>query len=250
MQMTESEIEGLLLKLVPGLDKEWRGASDEEIAQIEEIAGQELPGFYRWFLSKMGASAGRLAEPLARFAAQAVIDAYENGEVDPEPPLLFLARLEDPLMPQEMFYDLRVRTRDDALVMTGVVGDGLASTTETLREWVARTIFTKLRVHRCAQQCQGWFKDSEGDVAGKLAPLLGSLGFTCPIATGSFCGIYDRADTAMSCGIRPKPENTDMLVFELGGGDAATLRHLLGMIATQTSIEINIDEWTPPLSDD
>jgi hypothetical protein len=247
--MSESEIEGLLLRLVPGLHKEWRGASEEEIGQIQGIAGQELPGFYRWFLSKMGRSAGSLAEPLDRFAARAVIAAYESGEVDPEPPFLFIARLEDPLMPQEMFYDLRTRTRDDALVVSGVVGDRLANNCETLREWVARTVFTKFRVHRCAQQCQGCFKDSEGDVAVKLAVLFGRLGFACPIPTGPFCGIYERADAAVICGIRPKPENTDMLVFEFGAANAATLRNLLGMVATETAVEISIDEWTPPLSE-
>jgi hypothetical protein len=245
--MLELEMESLLQRLVPGLDKEWVGASEDEIQQIEDIADQELPTFYRWFLSKMGRNAGRLSEPLAAFSARSVIDAYGKGEIDAEPPLLFIACMDDPLMPLNLFYDLGTRIRDDALVVSGVAGDDISNDSETLREWMASTIFTKLRVNTSPQRCSGWFKDRDSRLGEKLIPVLKQLGFTAPISTGPFCLIYESPDAAISCGMDPEPDNLDISSFYLGGTDAGALRRVLGSIAVETSIEININEWNPPL---
>ena len=38
-----------------------------------------------------------------------------------------------------------------------------------------------------------------------------------------------------------------MHYFNLGGPDAGRLRRILGEIATETSLEVEIDEWEPPL---
>jgi hypothetical protein len=39
------------LRLVPQLSQQWRGATDDQIAEVEKIAGRPLPRFYRWFSS-------------------------------------------------------------------------------------------------------------------------------------------------------------------------------------------------------
>jgi hypothetical protein len=52
----EPEMESLLLRHVPKLDSQWEGASEDDIRAIEELAGQPLPRFYQWFLSRMGAT--------------------------------------------------------------------------------------------------------------------------------------------------------------------------------------------------
>lgn len=244
--MLEPEMEAFLLRIAPSLANEWQGASEQEIDAIERIAGQELPRYYRWFLSKMGRDAGPLEEPFAAYSAQTVLSAYENGEVDVEPPLLFIARMEDPFMSLEMYYDLGRRTRDDAFVVN-VMGGELSNDAETLRERMAWTALIKLRVNTSAQWCRGRLKDHGGDVAGQLGPVLADIGFTSPIPTGPYCGVYERADAALACKVEAEAANGDLLIFNLGGPDSGVLRRILGEIATKTSIEVTISKWAPPL---
>lgn len=244
--MLEPEMEAFLLRLVPGLEQAWQGATQEEIAEIAEIAGQELPPFYRWFLARMGRSAGPLRQPLAAYSVRTVLSAYDNGEVDLEPPLLLIARTDDPIMPMELYYDLGRRVRDDAFVVSSV-GHELTNDAETLRERLAWTLLIKLRINPSPQRCTGRFKASGGDVAEHLAPVLAGLGFVSSVSTGPYCGVYERSDVALACIVDAEPENRDLLIFDVGGPSAAVLRRLLGEIAAQTDIEVNVTGWDPPL---
>ncbi|WP_239014818.1 SMI1/KNR4 family protein [Archangium violaceum] len=69
-------MEEFLLRVVPNLGQQWRGATPDAIARIEQMAGRPLPPFYRWFLSRMGQSMGRLAYPSLDFSAQRVLERY------------------------------------------------------------------------------------------------------------------------------------------------------------------------------
>lgn len=37
------------------------------------------------------------------------------------------------------------------------------------------------------------------------------------------------------------------MVFRLGGGDPGTLRRIMGEITTESSLNIEVREWEPPL---
>lgn len=243
-----AEFEAFLFNLAPDFQAECRGLIEEEILEIEEIAGQELPLFYRWFLSKMGCRVGRLPEQLSALNGRSVIDAYDRGEVDVDPPLLFIGRLPDPLMPLEIFYDLGHRTRDDALVVSGVAGDELSNDSETLREWVASIVFTKMRVNHYPQQCRGWLEDSSNMTYREVINALDKLGFSSALETGPFCALYQRHDSAIACGMDPDPDSGDLLNFYLGGPDVQTLRSILGGIVTESSLNIEISRWTPAVA--
>lgn len=245
--MLEPEMQAFLLRLVPGLDRIWRGASDEEIAAIEEIAGQELPRFYRWFLSTMGRSAGPLDPPLGAYAARRVLAAYEAGEVDAEPPMLLLARMDDPMAPLEVYYDLGRTTRNDAFVVHAV-GEELTDAAETLRERLAWSLLIKLRVNTSPQWCRGVFTAPGGSASDELAPALAKLGFVIPVATGRYCGVYERPDAALACRVDAEADNLDTLVFKFGGPDVVTLRSVLGQVAVMTGLEVSINTWNPPLT--
>jgi hypothetical protein len=44
------------------------------------------------------------------------------------------------------------------------------------------------------------------------------------------------------------PGSTPYLqAFDMGASDAARIRRLLGEVTTQTSLELKISEWDPPL---
>jgi hypothetical protein len=60
--------------------------------------------------------------------------------------------------------------------------------------------------------------------------------------------IEERPDAALAAKVDVSPRNTDLLVFDLGGPDAGTLRRILGEVVTRTSIELTITRWTPRLA--
>jgi hypothetical protein len=245
--MLEPEMEAFLLRLVPGLDDEWEGATDIEIAQIERLAGQPLPRFYRWLLSRVGGDHGPLPSFFAAFAARNVISAYAAGEYATGGPLFFIGRIDDPMMPLDIFYDLARRTRDDAFVVTHFTGDDPSEDAETLREWTAWLALSSLRINACAQRVSGSFEESTGDVAVQLATALAGLGFTSPVPTGPYCAVYERDDAALACKVEAEPDNTDLLTFDLGGPDVTSMRRILGEIATRGHLKVTISDWTPPL---
>lgn len=245
--MLEQEMEALLVRLAPGAHREFEGATSEDIARIEELAGSALPEFYRWLLTSCGTNAGRLERFFAPYYARNVLNAYDTGEVDIDPPSLFIARFEDPIVSMDVYYDLSRPSRDDALVVTSFSGE-LTNSAETLREWLAYGIVTGIRINRSRQRCYGMLDDEEGNVSGALVPVLESLGFVSSVRHGAFCGIFERPDAAFVYKIEVEPDSADVLSFSLGGQDVTTLRRILGEIATKTRIAITIRDWMPPLT--
>lgn len=247
---TEAEVamDNLLLSIVPRLAEQRQGSSPDEIAQIERIAGRPLPSFYRWFLSRMGRSMGALAYPTLDFSAQRVLTCYADGWVTPDPRFLLIAYESDEMMPLHLFYDFNVSTREDALVTKrDAQGGELFDMFGTLREMLARGALFRFRVRKMPQQCEGMIKGNNSDFLLRLDSVLTGLGFTKPISTGRRCRLYDRPDASIICDGLPRSGVDNMLSFTLGGGTAGTLRKILGEIATESSLEVQVYKWTPML---
>lgn len=235
-QDLEPEIEELLLRLNPDLAEQWQGATDEQIEQIERISGRPLPRFYRWFLMRMGHSMGPISYAPRDFSAATVIAHYAEGLVTPNPRFLMIAYEPDEMRGGDLYYDFHHSIRDDARV----------GRFETLREMIAWGEVSMHCVHTHTQRCVGTLSDSDGEALSRLHPVMRSLGFETPISTGPHCALYLRADAAMvtysSVGERPT-----LHVFEIGGSDARGLRRILGEVTKETPLELEIDEWDPPL---
>lgn len=71
-------------------------------------------------------------------------------------------------------------------------------------------------------------------------------GFTIFVSTGAYCAIYEGPGISMvtSAGLDDRPE---IHVFYLGGGDAGRIWRILGEIATETVLEVEVKEWNPSL---
>ncbi|MFE8602195.1 SMI1/KNR4 family protein [Archangium violaceum] len=246
---SEPEMEELLLRVVPGLAKEWRGSSPDEIAQIERIAGRPLPSFYRWFLSRMGQSMGALSHPTLDFSAQRVLSCYAEGEVAPDPRFLLIAYESDEMMPLHLFYDFSAPERNDALVTKrGAQGGELYDMFETLREMLARSALFAFRLLReMPQQCNGFAEGNDPDFLSRLDPVMSRLGFTQPISTGRICRLYERPDAVMICDGVPRLGLGDGVPFSLGGSSSGALRRILGEIATESSLRVSVRKWSPEL---
>lgn len=245
-QDLEPEMEELLLRLYPDLRAEWRGATENEIAQIEQLAGRPLPRFYRWFLMRMGNGMGPLAYPSLRFLVPHILVVYELDEVVAPGPNHFLIAYEtDEIMPLHLFYDFRFPARDDARVSKGLYSPAHPQF-ETFREKIAYGALQMSRVHWAAHKCTGMLHDSGADVLGHLDPAMRSLGFHCPIPTGAHCGLYENPQIAMiTYSVPGRP--VKYLPFHIGARSSAQIRRVLGEIVAETSLELDIRKWDPPL---
>jgi len=77
---------------------------------------------------------------------------------------------------------------------------------------------------------------------------MSRLGFTQPIPTGPYCGLFERDDAAMSCKGMPRHDADSSRSFELGGTTAGVLRKVLGEIVAASSLNLRVDEWIPALA--
>jgi hypothetical protein len=245
-------MDALIARIVPKAEQAtWKPATPEQIARIEEIAERPLPSHYAWFLRTMGG-----AFPHPQFGherqdlrAATVIRAYDDGIVDPDPRYLLIGRIPDPAMPELVFYDLDAPARDDAMVVMCTEGTStLRPMFETLREKLAWGMLRKHRVAGCPQRCEGSLSDEGGgEVLASLGPALASLGFSSPVPTGPYCGLFEREDAALTSMVSVSDANRSLQLFNLGGPDATTLRRILGEVATMASIEVRINRFQPPL---
>ncbi|QSQ18416.1 hypothetical protein JY572_26325 [Myxococcus landrumensis] len=151
-------------------------------------------------------------------------------------------------MPLHVFYDFDEPAREDALVTErDAMGGELYDRFETLREMLAWGALLRFRVNKMPQKCEGILSSDDPDLLSHLDPLMSSLGFIKPIPTGPRCGLYERHDAVMICKRTPREELLGHQAFRLGGRDAGVLRKILGRMATESSLEVEVDEWTPAL---
>lgn len=246
-QSTEMQFEDLLLRIVPGIAQAWQGATRDEVEQVEKIARQPLPQFYRWFLSKMGRRTGLTIYPTLDFSAKRVLSCYTEGLVAPDPRYLLIGYESDESEPLHCFYDFEAPARNDArIVLRSFEGDILSSRFETFREMWANGALGAYRLDAQAQRCRGIFNDESGEGLCRLDPVIEGLGFVKPIPTGTRCGVYERDDAVLLYYSTPNGSLTRR-VFHLGAADVGTIRHILGVIAQESSLEVKITEWKPPL---
>src|SRR5579862_8280587 len=190
----ESELVRLLVQLVPTAANETRGAPEEEIVQIERLAGRALPGFYKWFLRNMGTAMGPYGYPRMDCSASTILGCYQKDLVPPNKQFLLIGYSTDPMVPLHIFYDLDRPVRDDACV---VEADDLEGTIEakfeTFREMIAWGNFLEHKILLRPVYCRGLLKQDDANVLPQLHPLLEQYGLISPIlrGTGSYCTLLD-----------------------------------------------------------
>lgn len=235
----EPQMESLLLRTVPGLAEQWRGATPATIEKIERLAGRPLPPFYRWFLNRMGQSMGPLAYPTLDFSAERVLACYAQQLVKPDPRFLLIAHESDEMMPLHRFYDFKVPARNDALVTSREArGRELTDAFETLREMLAWGALSLFRIDRAPHTSSGRLKGDTPDFLTNLDPVMSSLGFEQPIPTGPFCRLYERPDAVMLCIGTPRSGTGNRRAFDLGCQNVGSLRRVLGEIASAHVVEL------------
>ena len=244
MQSPEAELEKLLESLVPDFNKEVKGATKEEIAELEKVSECDIPEFYQWFLSRMGRDMGELSFPTIDFTASKVIRCYREGLVKPDARYLLIGHESKPLF-WNMFYDLDSQINGDAhLIRREPDEDKNDLKFETFREMLAWTMVLNYSVNAYPEFCDGLLIDVAGDVLLKLDPVMRDIGFNTPIKTGKYCGIYLGIEATLITSSTPEG-NAGYHGFCLGGFSPEELRRILGEIESVTSFEIDIDDNDP-----
>ena len=187
-QELEPEMEAFFLRIAPTLATEWEGATEDEIEQIEQIAGRPLPRFYRWFLLRMGHRMGPLAYSSLDFSAPKVLESYASGLFVPHPRFLMIGHESDEVMPLHMLYDFDHEARGDARVVARhASGGSVYDQFDTFREMNAWSSLYDLKVRTQPQMCSGFITDDGGDVLSELRPVMESLGFADPFPEAPRC---------------------------------------------------------------
>jgi hypothetical protein len=240
-------MEALLLDLVPQ-GPDWSGVGEQQIAQVEALAGRPLPPFYRWFLGRFGHTMGTFTYRSLDFSCKGILAAYAEQRVEYDPRYLLIAYDHDPAYPSHAFYDLDRPARDDALVVAGeyIDEDELVPSFETLREMIAWGALASHGVYKQPQRCAGMLQSTSGDVLPELDPVLRSFGLESAIETGRYCGVYRGASIDFISKSTPG-KNPRLQAFDMGASDATKIRRLLGEVTQQTSLELEISRWDPLL---
>lgn len=250
----EPEMDELLKRLIPNIENELKGAKTEEIEKIEkmikEVSGEGLPKFYRWFLLRMGTSMGSLETPGMDYSASMIISCHTNdkNKVDDEEEKFFLiGYCSEEMLPLNMYYDFEYPTRDDARVMKRASdgGDDYRQF-ETFREMIAWNTVLTFSVEKFPKLCKGTLYDDSGDnVFIKFDPLMKRLGFSkLSVPGGSFCAMYESHEASMVTLdlIDFDSDESDGFAFTLGGIDANCLRRILGEIAVENDLVVEVKD--------
>lgn len=241
MHFLENHFEHFLTRIVPGIERSWQGATSEEVAELEAIAGRPLPGFYQWFLARMGRDMGALSYASMDFTAARVIECYGDEIEEADPRYLLIGYQNDPMVPMHTWYDLDRPNREDALVLDREIEGALTQVNfETFREMLAWKALLNFRIGALPHGCKGKFKSDGPDVRLRLQRAIEILGFEEPIPTGPFCGIFDRSDAAMVCSIGPDSTIKNRLIFRLAANSEGVIRRILGVITKETGLEVEL----------
>ncbi|HTV01229.1 MAG TPA: hypothetical protein VMF13_11850, partial [Luteitalea sp.] len=145
-------------------------------------------------------------------------------------------------------YALDHPVRDDARV-TRAADEPLLDdqSFETFREMLAYSVISRVRTSVQPQRLELILTDPSGtSVAARLAPIMANLGFTTPIETGDYCSLFERED-AVVMGFNYLDGSPATQATSVGARSQGQIRGILGTITRETGLQIDIDEWDPPV---
>jgi hypothetical protein len=244
----EPEFVALMKRLVPGCERTWEGATDQDLAALAEETLGEPPPFYQWFLRTMGRSMGTLAQRVQDMRISSILAAYRSSLVYPQLDDLLIACHPDEVAPRFTLYQLGVPTREDALVVSYPDGHPtqLRPDFETLREMLAWQLMLRFGVRPSPVVCDVKLSSESDSVAEQLMPVMNAAGFTSPIQTGLYCGLFESEDAMMIGHLTPRPGNERLLFCKLGTQSESAARQLLGRIGMETSLRVETSQWKRP----
>ncbi len=240
------ELIDLVEQYAPGFADRLTGASPEELHQLEEQLGRQLPGPYKDFLSLMGKDLGGFETPQVDLRIDRVREFYEVTEPRPPDRFIFIgAHDEDPYM--DYYLDCGMTADGNCSVVRAETPDQLlkperlwcsfASLEDMLFVWAFRGRLSRLPHRR--RLSPALEKSSKGmmiipprllESIEKLAP---QLGFQRLPYTSQLTLLFERGDAALYVS-RPKADGG--VTAELAAQDSREFRKLEEAITDNTRL--------------
>lgn len=246
--LDEPELEALMKRLVPGCETSWEGATARDLDALTQQTLADPPPFHAWFLRTMGRTMGSLASQVQDMRVSTIISAYESSRVYPRLDDLLVAVHPDEIAPRLSFYDLEAPCRDDAMVVSAPQSrpDERRPDFQTMREMLAWQLMLRFAVQPRPYTCDvDLFSDSE-PVVEVLAPIMHDEGYTMPVETGVYCGLFEAQRATLIGHTTPVPSKERKLFCVLGADSEAAARKLIGRIGMETGLRIEVSRWRRP----
>ena len=243
--LVETELEALMKRLVPGCESAWEGASPQELEALAEETLADPPPFYDWFLRTMGRSMGPLASKVQDTRIETILSMYRSSRIYPDLDHLLVAFHPEDIAPRVSLYDLRAPCRDDAMVVSAPEDrpDQRRPDFETMREMLAWQLMLRFAVQPRPFVCDLDLYSDSDPVLDALTPVMAAQGFTTPIATGSYCGLFEAEQSTLVGHTTPKPPKEQKLFCVLGADSEALARQIVGKIGTETALRVEVSRW-------
>lgn len=238
MPYTPSEFVTLLHRVLPHLEPQPHGASPSAIQALRGVWDVDLPPFYEWFLTHFGVNAGPLATTRFDFSIDELLSA--GGPDDGESQAFTIAVGRDSVLPQDIAYDLRYPTANDARVLLARVP--LFDSLEAMLAW---RIYERYVLPRFPQRCCGVIRHRTEDFDAELVQATGDLGFASALEIGPRAKVLDGAGCAMT--ILGNYRDQPTVAFNLGTASSVHSRTLLGRLGVEYGFELEALSWTPSL---
>ncbi len=247
----EPELNAWLAKHFPDLDRYVEPATPDDIAAMERYAGRPLPRFYRWFLARMGRDNAPFAARTMDFRIGRILRCYEDGTFERNSRFLVVGYETNAEFSEHFVYDFDHPARDDARLATMSPYDDepdWAVGYETFRDCFVEMVFYQYLLAEKEQQIGFVVRTEEDDtVARHLDPLLASLGFASPIATGPYSRFYEGEHQAAIARANLDNPGPFLMRMSVGYDTVHGARALMGHLATHDDLTVSNVQWEPEL---
>ena len=251
---SEPELESFLQMLSSEAWDQVQGASDQEMAALEKLAGRTLPVFYHWFLQRMGRSMGGFSHNAYDCSAAKILAAYQDEKLFVPHPRYFVIGYqkgwENSPVTYHWGYDLDHPMQDDARLVRieELETPSVEPEADTFREEIASHAFWKFRIKPANDQCYGSIiHKSQSAVMTVLDAALKSYGLNTPGSSlmGPSCLLYGGPNIALRIRLTPG-DSLDVCRFTLGCNDLPTRKKLVNALSRDGSIQVSVREFPPP----
>lgn len=245
----EPAFKRMLELLIPDSSDKYKGASNEEIKKIEDIAMQKLPDFYYWFLAKISKSEEILKGITIDFSPKRVLAGFrplfKNCEEDPSniPQNLFCIGIEKNYNLNDSgyyYYDLNKIIRDDAPVLIHFDCE-IEVKYETFREMITNEIFLINKFHPAKNKKSGYFVIRSLDEMKSLDEFMKSLKIKPLSYSGDYFKLFKLNDTFISMQIDVECFIKYQAFFRICGENSSEISELLEKISNHMKVELHFN---------
>ncbi|MFL5345327.1 MAG: SMI1/KNR4 family protein [Hyalangium sp.] len=233
----------------PAFSSRVEGASQEEVARLEQLVGQPLPARYKQFLRTLGRSMGDLQAEDTDFRIERVLKFYENSKRRPPARYILIGAQVADTYDQYLLDRAAASGEEDCAVVQADPAEPFTSTDyihtlyPSLQDMLFVLAFSTKRMamlpHRrdflpsLVDSGKGRLRIVPSGLLDSLEGILGRLGFQKLPYTSALNPLFERGDAALYASRSPEG---DGVTIELGAEDQREFRRLSEILRDNTPL--------------